>query len=77
MSDSPRRWSFLVAGTIFALDFVTKRIVLANQEWFERGIPLIDGLLRFTYVRNAGAAFGLNLDVLKLTNGMGRRWCPR
>lgn len=54
-----RRTNLGVALTIFVLDFVTKRIVLAEQEAFERGIPLVDGLLRFTYVRNAGAAFGM------------------
>ena len=54
-----RTWSFVVAFGIFALDFVTKRIVLANVGEFMAGIPLIDGLLRFTYVRNAGAAFGM------------------
>ena len=59
MSASARRWSYLLAAAIFVIDFATKRFVLANQELFERGIPLIDGLLRFTYVRNAGAAFGM------------------
>lgn len=54
-----RAWSFVVALGIFVLDFVTKRIVLANVGDFIAGIPLIEGLLRFTYVRNAGAAFGM------------------
>jgi signal peptidase II len=54
-----RTWSFVAALAIFAVDFVTKRIVLAQQAEFEAGIPLIEGLLRFTYVRNAGAAFGM------------------
>ena len=47
------------ALTILVVDFVTKRIVLAEVDTFMRGIPLIDGILRFTYVRNAGAAFGM------------------
>jgi signal peptidase II len=51
--------SYSIAWGVFLLDFVTKRIVLANQDSFREGIPLIDGLLRFTYVRNAGAAFGI------------------
>lgn len=55
----PRAWSFVAAAAIFVVDFVTKRIVLARQAEFEAGIPLIEGLLRFTYVRNAGAAFGM------------------
>lgn len=59
MKMGARSWSFVVAFGIFVLDFVTKRIVLANQAEFVAGIPLIEGLLRFTYVRNAGAAFGM------------------
>lgn len=59
MSWGPRTWSFLTAAVIFVVDFVTKRIVLAQKDVFMDGIPLIDGLLRFTYVRNAGAAFGM------------------
>lgn len=54
------RWnSFAIVLTIFVVDFVTKRYVLAHTADFMRGIDLIDGLLRFTYVRNAGAAFGM------------------
>jgi signal peptidase II len=44
---------------LLVLDFLAKRFVLAHQEAFRAGIPLIDGILRFTYVRNAGAAFGI------------------
>jgi signal peptidase II len=51
--------SYTIALGLFLLDFATKRIVLGNQEIFSRGIPLLEGLLRFTYVRNAGAAFGI------------------
>lgn len=51
--------SYSIALGVFLLDFVTKRIVLAEQTSFQAGIPLIEGLLRFTYVRNAGAAFGI------------------
>lgn len=51
--------SYSIALSVFLLDFVTKRIVLSNAETFSSGIPLIEGLLRFTYVRNAGAAFGI------------------
>ena len=56
---SARTISWIVVATIFACDFATKRWVLANQEQFLAGIDLIDGILRFTYVRNAGAAFGM------------------
>ena len=56
---SARTISWLVVAAIFAVDLATKRWVLANQEQFLAGIDLIDGILRFTYVRNAGAAFGM------------------
>jgi len=50
---------FVVTGIVLVVDFVTKRIVLDNQDTFREGIILIDGYLQFTYVRNAGAAFGM------------------
>jgi signal peptidase II len=56
---STRTISWIVVAMIFVVDFTTKRWVLANQEQFLAGIDLIDGILRFTYVRNAGAAFGM------------------
>ena len=56
---SARSISWIVVAAIFVLDFATKRWVLANQDQFLAGIDLIDGILRFTYVRNAGAAFGM------------------
>ena len=51
--------SYGLAAGLLVLDFLAKRFVLAHQETFRAGIPLIDGILRFTYVRNAGAAFGI------------------
>lgn len=59
MSLPPRWQSLLLAFAILLVDFITKRIVLANTAQFSAGIPIIDGILSFTYVRNAGAAFGL------------------
>jgi len=59
MKFSSRWQSLSLAAVILAVDFVTKRIVLANTGRFSEGIPIIDGILSFTYVRNAGAAFGL------------------
>jgi signal peptidase II len=56
---STRTISWIAVAIIFVVDFTTKRWVLANQEQFLAGIDLIDGILRFTYVRNAGAAFGM------------------
>lgn len=59
MMSSSRVWPFGVALVLLIVDFVAKRVVLAHVETFAQGIPLIDGILRFTYVRNSGAAFGL------------------
>lgn len=59
MSPTAARGAFALAAGVLAVDFVTKRLVLANLDSFREGIVLIEGILRFTYVRNAGAAFGM------------------
>ena len=48
----------VVAALVFALDRASKALVQARMSGGE-SIPLIPGLLRITYTRNAGAAFGL------------------
>ncbi len=47
-----------VAVAVIVLDRLTKLIILQSMTPAE-SIPLIGGLLHITYVRNAGAAFGL------------------
>lgn len=54
-----RAW--LVAASILAADQLTKAIVRARIP-LGRSIPLIDGYLSLTHVRNSGAAFGLMPD---------------
>ena len=56
---SPPTISWLVVAAVFVVDFVTKRWVLASQIQLLEGMDLIDGVIRFTYVRNPGAAFGM------------------
>jgi signal peptidase II len=56
---NPRTVSWVVVAAVFVVDFVTKRWVLANQSKLMEGIDIIDGIIRFTYVRNPGAAFGM------------------
>jgi signal peptidase II len=56
---SPRTISWLVVAAVFVLDFVTKRWVLASQSLLMEGVEVIEGIIRFTYVRNPGAAFGM------------------
>lgn len=51
-----RAW--LVAAAVLAADQLTKAIVRA-QIPLGRSIPILDGYLSLTHVRNSGAAFGL------------------
>jgi signal peptidase II len=50
-------WSWTPA--VLLVDFVTKRLVLDHAEALRTPLPVLDDLLRFTYVRNPGAAMGL------------------
>ena len=52
-----RPW--LWAPLILVLDFVTKRMVLANESVLRGKIEVIGDFLRFIYVRNPGSAMGL------------------
>ncbi|MBI3610316.1 MAG: signal peptidase II [Nitrospirae bacterium] len=60
MAEEPRRYLFLaaVAGTVFILDQITKALIQRTMRLHE-SIPIIDRLFSLTYIRNAGAAFGL------------------
>jgi signal peptidase II len=53
-----RRFEVLAVALIVALDQITKEIVRRTIDLHDR-VPVIDGLLDFTHVRNTGAAFGL------------------
>ncbi|NGN65863.1 signal peptidase II [Streptomyces sp. A7024] len=48
-----------VAAVVYALDLVTKLIVVAQLEPEHKTIEVIGDLLKFQVVRNAGAAFGI------------------
>jgi signal peptidase II len=48
----------LVAAAVFALDFLTKRLVVEHLAP-NRPLPVIPGFLYITHITNAGAAFGL------------------
>jgi signal peptidase II len=60
MREDPRRYLFLagVVGTIFVLDQITKTLIQGTMRLHE-SIPIIDRFFSLTYIRNAGAAFGL------------------
>lgn len=60
IAEEPRRYLFLaaVAGTVFILDQITKALIQRTMRLHE-SIPIIDRLFSLTYIRNAGAAFGL------------------
>nr|MEE4269557.1 signal peptidase II [Candidatus Krumholzibacteria bacterium] len=50
---------WLLAPLILVVDFVTKRLVLANEAVLRGKVEVLGELLRFIYVRNPGAAMGL------------------
>lgn len=56
-----RAWVFSIALVVLVLDQITKLMVI---RWIPlyRNIPVIDGFLSLTHVRNSGAAFGLFND---------------
>ncbi len=49
---------FLIMLAVVAADFASKRLVLAFLDR-EQPFSVIDGVLRFSYVENRGAAFGM------------------
>lgn len=53
-----RPFEALTVALIVGLDQITKEVVRRTIELHDR-VPVIDGLLDFTHVRNTGAAFGL------------------
>lgn len=53
-----RKYYLMLAGIIFLLDQVAKRIVIRRIPLNE-SIPVLDGFFRLSHVRNPGAAFGL------------------
>lgn len=52
---------WLLTPLLLAVDFVTKRLVLANAERLARPVEVLGDVARFAYVRNPGAAMGLPL----------------
>lgn len=53
-----RTWVLAIALTVLVADQVTKLMVIASIP-VHTSIPVIDGFLALTHVRNSGAAFGL------------------
>jgi signal peptidase II len=50
---------WLWAPLVFILDFLSKRVVLANETALRAKVTVIGDFLRFVYVRNPGSAMGL------------------
>ncbi len=50
----------VVAGTLFAVDFAAKTLIQRQLE-FGESVRVLGDVLRFTYIVNEGAAFGLYL----------------
>ena len=53
-----RAWVLFLAGFVLVVDQVTKAMVNASVPEYT-SIPIVDGFLSLTHVRNSGAAFGL------------------
>lgn len=53
-----RKYHFLIAAAVVALDQLTKWLV-AKEIALNDSIPVIPGLFRLTHVQNRGAAFGI------------------
>ncbi|MBQ9080741.1 MAG: signal peptidase II [Clostridia bacterium] len=49
-------WFFVIVGAVI-LDQLSKWLIVTYLP--DGGVPIIDGVLRFTYVENRGAAFGM------------------
>ncbi len=49
----------LIAAAVVALDQIAKGLVRATMGLPGTSVPLVDDLVRLTYTRNAGAAFGI------------------
>ncbi len=56
--------SLLIAGIVVVLDRLTKNLILASMAEGD-SVTVIPGVLRWTYIENTGAAFGMLKD---------RRW---
>ncbi len=52
------KWTVAIIGTILLADYLTKRAVQSTMELHER-IDVLGEVVRLTYIRNPGAAFGL------------------
>ena len=57
---SPWRLLLFLGGGVFVLDVVTKWLV-TNSMVLHQSIPVLGDVVRLTYIRNPGAAFGLHL----------------
>jgi signal peptidase II len=53
------RQPWLWAPLVLVVDFITKRLVLANEEILRAKVSVLGELVRFIYVRNPGSAMGL------------------
>jgi signal peptidase II len=68
----PRAWGphlltlGIVSGTLFAVDWVTKTLV-TRELAFRESLSVLGEVVRFTYIVNEGAAFGLYLGSVSKT----------
>ena len=51
--------NFFIVCFIVLIDQVSKNYIYQNKVQYESPVPIIDGIINFTYLENTGIAFGL------------------
>jgi len=55
-------WLATIVGGVLALDIATKMVVQRSMQLYDR-IDILGSVVRLTYIRNPGAAFGIHLGI--------------
>jgi signal peptidase II len=51
--------NFFIVCFIVLIDQISKNYIYQNKVQYESPVPIIDGIINFTYLENTGIAFGL------------------
>ena len=51
--------NFFIVCLIVLIDQISKNYIYQNKVQYESPVPIIDGIINFTYLENTGIAFGL------------------
>ena len=55
--------NFFIVCFIVLIDQISKNYIYQNKFQYEGSVPIIDGIINFTYLENTGIAFGLFSDL--------------